>query len=602
MPAQSLEVRLDFHSSFSTYQRGQAPVLGIATGRERKIEDVHMSRKATYVLGTGLSHDGSACLLKDGEISVAIEKERITRVKHDGGNDADAVAYCLESEGITIGDVDVIVQNANFGMPSREQTWWRGPRLIPAGGAVVTISHHLAHCYSALGPCPFDDTAVLVIDGCGNALDECIDLEGANVPEMPASLELRQLHFEKDSYYIYKNGQLTTVFKDFSPWGIANRHVPMCPTTTLHSLGGMYFAASEYVFSGFEDPGKLMGLAPYGCPGVYDFELFDLRDGRAFVRYEYLKRFTMPAHSASDFKENFQYYADLAYWVQRELERAILYLVKARYEQWPHENLAYAGGVALNAVANEKILTESPFRRVFIQPAAGDNGLALGCAYYGWLQVLKQGRHRHNGSTCFGRTYPRTSIDNVVARYEDCLDVTETPEYIEHTADALANGNIVAWFQGGSEFGPRALGHRSILADPRNGETRNYINTEIKKREDFRPFAPSVLAEEASLYFECPYDSPYMILVARVRPIWCAVIPSVVHEDASARIHTVTEESDPKYYNLLRCFKERTKIGVLLNTSLNKRHMPIVETPEQAVSLFISCPLDLLVIHDSFNS
>ena len=551
---------------------------------------------ATYVLGTGLSHDGSACLLKDGRIHVAIEKERLTRVKHDGYNDTAAITYCLDAAGITMDDVALIVQNANFGRPQHDLTRWHGPRIVPTDGRVVTISHHLAHAYSAIGTCPFDDTAVLVIDGCGNAYDDCLDLEGALVPEIPEAPAFRQLSFEKDSYYAFDGRSLRPIYKDFSPWAIPPHAGPMCPRTTKDSVGGLYLAASTYVFNGFEDPGKLMGLAPYGRPGVYDFEIFELRDGRAFVRDEWMRAFTRPARSHEEFAADFSYYADIAYWVQKELERAVLYIVRSRFERSPHRNLAYAGGVALNAVANARIVRESPFEQVYVQPAAQDNGLAIGCAYYGWMDVLGRERPRHDGSTCFGRGYGPGPVARALEPYRDAVETVETPDYVDAVAAALADGQIVAWFQSGAEFGPRALGHRSILADPRRPAVRTFINAAIKEREDFRPFAPSVPAEDASTYFDCPCESPYMILVAPVRPEWANAMPSVVHCDGSARLHTVTPAANPAFHALLRRFGERTGIAVLLNTSFNKRRMPIVETPDEALQFFLACPLDLLVL------
>lgn len=554
------------------------------------------SGKPIYVLGTGLSHDGSACLLKDGRICVAIEKERITRQKHDGMNDRDAVRYCLDAAGITIDDVSLVVQNANFGMLELGNDWWEGNRIIKDNIPVVTISHHLAHAYSAVGTCPFDEAAVLVIDGCGNALDECMDLNGVLLPTDLPGAEYRPLFFEKDSFYIFRNGNLATIYKDFSPWGMGNRQCPIYPNTTMHSIGGLYSGASTYVFNGFEDAGKLMGLAPYGRPGVYDFEIFDLRDGRAFVRYDWMKNFKKPCRVYEQFKENFQYYADFAYWIQREVERAVLYVANARYELAPCQNLAYAGGVALNAVANRRILKESPFKRLYIQPAAGDNGLAIGCAYYGWMHVLGKERVLHTGSTFLGRSYTPATSQAAVQRHSPRITSSSTSDYVQRTAEMLADGKVVAWFQGGAEFGPRALGHRSILADPRRPEMRNFINAQIKFREDFRPFAPSVLLEDAPIYFDCSYESPYMILVAQVRPEWSSVIPSVVHEDQSARIQTVTAEFDPIYHELLWRFKRLTGISVLLNTSLNRRGMPIVETPEQAIEFFLGCQLDALVL------
>ena len=557
----------------------------------------HMTKsgRPIYILGTGLSHDGSTCLLKDGRIAVAIEKERVTRQKHDGGNDTAAIEYCLEAEGISMNDLTLVVQNANFGMFKHGNSWWHGPRLLDDSVPVVTISHHLAHAYSAIGCSQFEETAVVIIDGCGNSLDECIDLDGAIVPENPAP-ELRHLYCEKDSYYILKDGKLTTVFKDFSHWGQSVKEHPLYPTTTMHSIGGLYHAVSKYIFNGFEDPGKLMGLGPYGRPGIYDFEIFDLRDGRVYLRYDWMDDFTRPCQDYQELKKRFQYYADIAYWVQKEVERAILYVFDSRYQMAPSHNVAYAGGVALNAVANRRILTESKFKDFYIQPAAGDNGLALGCAYYGWLEVLKKERVYHSGQMYLGKRYQARSIAEYLARRQGVLEYEAETDFIGKTAELLAEGKVVGWFQDGAEFGPRALGNRSILTDPRNPRIRDFINSFIKFREDFRPFAPSVLQEDASIYFDCDYESPYMILVAPVRPEWRDVIPSVIHKDNSARIQTVTQSVSPKYYQLLCDFKKITGISVLLNTSFNRRRMPIVETPEQAIEFFLNCELDVLVL------
>lgn len=554
--------------------------------------------KHTYVLGTGLSHDGSACLLKDGRISVAIEKERVTRRKHDGGNDTDAIMYCLEAEGIGIDDLTLVVQNANFGLLKQGNDWWRGRRLFHERVPIISISHHLAHAYSAVGTAPFDEAGVLIIDGCGSGLDDCLDLEGAVVPDQPPA-DLRHLYYEKDSYYVFKDNRVTPVYKDFSPWGMSLKDYPMCPNTTQHSIGGMYLAASMYVFSGFEDPGKLMGLAPYGRPGVHDFEIFDLRDGRAFVRYDWMEQFRKPCRDYEQFKRDFQYYADIAYWMQREVERAVLYVARQRHALAPSSNLAYAGGVALNAVANRRLLKETPFENVYIQPAAGDNGLAVGCAYYGWMEALGRERVRHTGTMALGRSYRRPSVGDALARQRQSVEFDESENVVQQTAELIADGKVVGWFQGGAEFGPRALGHRSILADPRKPEMRNFINAQVKFREDFRPFAPSVLAEKCSTYFDCEYESPYMILVAPVRPEWQHALPSVTHQDKSARIQTVTREVSPLYYDLLRAFGDQTGVYVLLNTSFNRRGMPIVETPEQAVQFFLECALDVLVL-DNF--
>jgi len=689
-----------------------------------------MSRRPIYVLGTGLSHDGSACLLKDGRIFVAIEKERLSRIKHDGGNDTLAIRYCLDVAGIEVKDLALVVQNANFGNFERGNAYFGGPRLFADGEGppVVTISHHLAHAYSAFGMCPFAAPAVLVVDGCGNGLDECSDLPESD-PWSAVQPELKHLYFEKDSYYSLRDGLLRVVYKDFSPWGMAGKGYPMLPRTTKHSIGGIYNAVTHYCLRDDSDPGKLMGLAPYGRPGIFTDEIFELRDGRTFLRYDWMRKFDRPARSTQDFKVNFQYYADIARWLQSEVERALLYLFDSRYEMEPAEDLAYAGGVALNAVANARLARQTRFRSLFVVPAAGDNGLALGCAFYGWLAVLERERVAHDGSTCFGRTYSRESIvasleaaarsagrvateslgtiggllglvhasflpgkaqgwegvlvwraegagayttvvgggrcilvagqpaspaveiaakpANLLALLEGrvhpasaaaagfigttdvdtlltffrCIDWeavgsrlrsegaaafwarAEELEYIESsdiadlTARILAEGKIVAWFQGGSEFGPRALGHRSLLADPRRPEMREIINREIKRREDFRPFAPSVLLEEVGRYFDQSEPSPYMLTVAPIRPDWAQQLSSVVHCDGSARLQTVTEAWNPVYCELLRAFRRYTGISVLLNTSLNRKGMPIVETPTDAANFLRETPrLDALVI------
>jgi carbamoyltransferase len=552
--------------------------------------------KPVYVLGTGLSeHDGSACLLRDGKPLVVIEKERLTRHKHDGGNDAAAIRYCLDAAGIGMADLSLVVQNANFGMFEFGNDWLGGARPLTGDVPVVSISHHLAHAYSAFGSSPFAEGDVLIIDGCGSSFDDCMDLDGALVFEKPQG-ETTHLWNEKDSFYEMDGTRLKPLVKDFSPWGYGNKSYPLHPPTTRHSIGGVYGAVSHYVFRGLEDAGKLMGLAPYGRAGIHDFPIFDLRDERVFVRYDWMKDFRTPARAFEDFKANFQAYADLAWWVQREVERAVLYTVAARHARHPARNLCYAGGVALNAVANRKIQTQGLYERVFIQPAAGDNGLAIGCAYYGWLEVLKKERVADTGSVYLGRRYGADATAAMLQRYAKLVQFTHSADPVADTVEQLVQGKVVGWFQGGSECGPRALGNRSILADPRLPDVRDRINATVKFREDFRPFAPSVLAEDAQTWFDCDYASPHMLLTAPVRPQWRDVIPAVVHQDGSARIQTVTAEDNPLYYRLLQAFKDKTGIGLLLNTSLNRRGIPIVETPEDAMMMFIYSGLDVLVI------
>ncbi len=553
--------------------------------------------KPVYVLGTGLSHDGSACLLKDGRICIAIEKERVTRKKHDGGNDSAAIEYLLKAADITLSDLALVVQNTYFGMLKFNDGWYDGDRPFRGEVPIVTISHHLAHAYSAFATSPFDEAAILIVDGCGNSFDDCMDLEGAVVPEVPLG-EMAPLWNEKDSYYRAAGASVAPVFKDFSPWGTSVKTYPMHPPTTRHSIGGVYAAASKYVFRGLEDPGKLMGLAPYGRSGAFNHEVFDLRDERALVRYDWMENFRTPARSHEEFKARFQHYADLALGIQREVERALLYVARARHARMPHDNLCYSGGVALNAVANRRLVTEGPYRNVYITPAAGDNGLAIGCAYYGWLEVLKREKLLHRGSVYFGKPYGSSEIETTLRKYGQLVEFTHSRTPVADAVSYLNDAKVVGWFQGGSEFGPRALGNRSILADPRLPNIRDYINAKVKFREDFRPFAPSVLAEDCSTYFECDHASPHMLLTAPVRPEWRDKIPAVVHRDHSARIQTVTRDANPRFHELLESFKQIAGIGVLLNTSLNRRGMPIVETPEDALVLFIYSGIDVLIVGD----
>lgn len=556
-----------------------------------------MPSKPVYVLGTGLSHDGSACLLKDGRIAVAIEKERLTRVKHDGGNDAAAMEYCLDAEGIELDDVAVVVQNALHSMFKDGNDWFRGPRLLTKGcpTPVVTISHHLAHAYGAFYSSPFDTAAVLVVDGSGSSFDDCIDREGADVPVTPDP-ELDHAYFEKDSYYLFESGKCRPCYKDYSPWGYDLKEGVLDSAGTLHSIGGLYWAASIYCFRNFSDAGKLMGLAPYGADGVYDGHIFDLRDGRVFLRYDWRRRLDRPARTREEFNEHFQHYADFARWVQDEAERAILYLVNARYQAAPARNLAYCGGVALNAVANRRIVEEGPFANVYVQPSAGDNGVAVGCAYYGWSEVLQRPRVCHDGGTCYGRRYDHHEREAALGRFRDRIEWRESTDVIRSAAELLSAGKVIGWFQDGSEFGPRALGNRSILASPGIAGLRDFINARIKHREDFRPFAPAVLDYRACDFFEINVPSPYMLLVAPVRPEHRDDLSEVTHIDGSARVQTVSKAMYPLFFELLEAFQQRTGLPVLLNTSLNRRGMPIVETPGEAVELLLSTELDAMVI------
>jgi carbamoyltransferase len=555
--------------------------------------------KPVYVLGTGLSHDGSSCLLKDGKILVAIEKERLTRIKHDGGNDSLTVQYCLDTAGITVDDLSLVVQCANFEKEEIQKHQYKGKRLFPADCAIpfVSISHHLAHAYSAVGTSPFNECCVTVIDGCGSFYHQCDDLKEAIIPSHTNSQP--GLYGEKDSYYFFDGKNVKPLYKDFSIINYLQKPGQVYLPTSNHSIGGLYSMASNYCFGDFDDAGKLMGLAPYGNRNIYKEQLFELKDGNVWVNEEVMHNyFTQPSDAVSrPFKEHFQYYADIARWVQDETERAILYIFSNRLQLHPHKNICYVGGVALNAVANTKIIEQTGIENFYIEPAAGDNGLALGCAFYGWMQVLQQEKVEHNGNTYFGRIYRNEKILTAIKRYGTQINVREEKNIAAETAACLLQGKTVGWFQLGCEFGPRALGRRSILADPRSKNIQQHINTNIKFREDFRPFAPAVLFEDKDEYFELGLESPYMILIDRIREEWKEKMQGIVHVDGTCRAQTVKNSKEP-LYQLLQAWKKASGISVLLNTSFNKKGMPIVETPEEAIDFFLHCSLDVLVINN----
>ncbi len=556
-----------------------------------------MQQKPVYVLGTGLSHDGATCILKDGELLFAIEKERLTRKKHDGGNDKLTVQYCLDAAGITVDDLSLVVQAANFEKETIAKHKYLGERFFKADCDVpfVSISHHLAHAYSAIGTCPFNDFNILIIDGCGSRYLQCDDLDGAYIPD-----QLDGAPLEKDSFYRYTGNALQPLYKDFSAFSIGGDTLRM--PTTQHSIGGLYSMASNYVFGNMDDVGKLMGLAPYGKRNVIKEKIFRLEGGRVFVNDTLQHLLNRPAGNYEGFKKDFNYYADIAAWVQQEVEEAVIYLVKQRNEYAPHPNLCYAGGVALNAVANARIIRETGIKNLYMTPAAADNGLAIGCAYYGWLEVLKQERRIHNGSTYLGKPYSDTAIHENIKQFiadhpkKNVAYKALGADVFNYTATHLANGKVIGWYQDGAEFGPRALGNRSILADGRKKGVRAFINRDVKFREDFRPFAPAVMAEDVNQYFCYGYESPYMILVDQVKDEYKIAHEDIVHVDGSARVQTVTAQTNAKFYSLLDKFKALTGSSILLNTSLNRKGMPIVETPYEALALFYETALDMMVI------
>lgn len=555
-----------------------------------------------YILGTGLSHNGSVVLLKDGRVCVGIEKERLSRRKHDGGNDTLAIQYCLDAEGIELKDISLVVQCANFDIPERDR--FKGERVFAGTDTpvIVNISHHLAHAYSAVGTSPFSECAVMVIDGCGSPLGQFLQLHPEQKEYISeATLNDSRMVCEKDSFYHFNGKQLKPLVKEFSEMAESGSGTFSLPTTR-HSIGGFYAAVSKYVFGDMDDVGKLMGLAPFGNLGVFDFEAFEFRSGNLFVNEDWKDKFTNPSQGYNYFKEHFDYYANVARWAQDQVEKAVIACITNRLERFPHENLCYSGGVALNAVANAKLEDSEIVKNIYFEPAAGDNGLALGCAFYGWIEYLKMPKVQHNGSTCFGKKYKGEDVNAVFLKEEykkySPKKFESEDELLHYCAKKLNQGKTIGWFQSGSEFGPRSLGRRSILAHPGFENMKDHINRNIKFREDFRPFAPAVLKDKVGEYFITGRNSPYMILVDKTRPEYSKVLGNVTHKDGSARVQTVEESWNPRFSKLIAEFYKQSGIAVLLNTSLNKKGMPIVETPQEAVHLFEITALDVMVIEN----
>jgi len=350
----------------------------------------------------------------------------------------------------------------------------------------------------------------------------------------------------------------------------------------------------------------VMGLAPYGRPGGHP-PLIGLENGRLEVPQwtaELDKPWFPDADGDWEKSPSLPHWEDLAWRVQDDTEKVLLDRARWLRETTGARNLCIAGGVGLNCVANGRIVREAGFDNVWVQPAAGDDGIAIGCAYYGYLKVLKRPRSFVIDDAYFGISYAgeaeRKALDRWLARLE--TKRTVCGDICADTARLLAEGNVFGWFQGRSEFGPRALGNRSIIADPRAAEMKDKLNKRVKHRQAFRPFAPVVLAERAAEIFEGDEESPFMLLAKKVHPAWRDRIPAIVHVDGTARVQTVRERQNPRLYRLLKEFEALTGVPVLVNTSFNVKGEPIVETPQDALDCFLTTGIDYLALHDTLIS
>jgi carbamoyltransferase len=570
-----------------------------------------MAKNHTYILGiNAYDHDVSACLLRDGEIAFAINKERITREKYDCGFYDDVIDYCLDAEGIALDDVDLVVRNC-YVLPVDEierrlrhqdipdyldeverEDARKHPLYLTDSNKVVTISHHLAHAYSAFAVCPFDKGAVMVTDGVGSYCGDVTE-------SYPATNKADPLARESESYYKFDGARLETVKK---VWMGPNRGFLADEFFNMPGLGALYSRASSYIFGDWNKCGEVMGLAPYGRPDRIK-PLLTLDNGELEIPdwdAEFTQPFLVEGSEVWDESRSMRHWENLAWRVQDDTETVLIKRAIWLRETTGARYLTIAGGVGLNCVANGRLLRETGYDDIWIQPAAGDDGIAIGCAYYGHLALMNKPRTFVQKHSFLGREYKEEDVRAATEKMSVRLQIKRAPEgdVCAETARLLAEGNVFGWFQGRSEFGPRALGNRSILADPRKAEMKDILNKRVKFRQPFRPFAPIVLAERAEEVFEGPGDSPFMLIVKHVRPEWKDKIPAIVHVDGTARIQTVHRETNERLYRLLKEFEALTGVPVLLNTSFNIKGEPIVETPGDAVDCFLHTGIDYLALHD----
>lgn len=568
----------------------------------------------TYILGINAYHaDASAVLLRDGEIVAAVEEERFNRVKHSAGFPSLAIRHCLDRAGVGIEQVGHIgisrvpsahlINKITFVLYNRLMYTQQGLdrlrnvekvrnlRTVLAESLEVpesrlrmefhNVEHHVAHMASAFLVSPFREAAVLSIDGFG---DFCSTMFGRG---SGSSLE-------KLGSVLYP-----------------------------HSLGLFYTSITQYLgFHKYGDEGKVMALAPYGDPVYLDqMRQIVVPDGKGAFRLN-LDYFTHHMEGVemtwdegspqvgrvySDRLSGLfgpprqphepitQHHRDIAASLQRCLEHYQFSALRHLHELTGCDRLCLAGGVAYNSVANGLIRENTPFQEIFIQPAAGDSGTALGVAYYIWNTLLGHPRTYVMNEAYLGPEYTESEFEQAIRGFGTSFERCENVE--ERAADLLANGKIVGWFQGRMEFGPRALGNRSILADPRQPEMRDVLNLRIKHRESFRPFAPAILEEYVDEYFENAFASPFMLMVFKVRPEKRPNIPATRHVDNTGRVQSVSKETNPRFWKLIESFRRRTGIPLVLNTSFNENE-PIVCTPHDALHCYATTQMDALILGD----
>ncbi|HYO78892.1 MAG TPA: carbamoyltransferase C-terminal domain-containing protein [Thermoanaerobaculia bacterium] len=572
------------------------------------------------ILGINAHHaDASAAIIVDGKLVAAAEEERFRRVKHWAGFPSVAIDYCLREVGVTINQVDRIavnrdpnarmLQRAKFVIAKRPSLNAIKRRIENRGkirdlrSEIVEtfkldslkprlhhVEHHRAHLASAFFVAPFEEAAVLSIDGFGDFVS--------------------------------------------SMWGVArgNQIDVLGEIGFPHSLGIFYTAMTQYLgFPHYGDEYKVMGLAPYGKPSFMNEmrDIVQVKDGRFALNLDYFTHHTHgldmvwhggspavgtvyseklvaklgPARAAADPME--QRHKDLAASMQAMFEEAYFGLANSLQAKTGMQTLCLAGGCGYNSVANGLVFDRSPYRDLYIQAAAGDAGGAIGAAYWVWNEELRNPRSFVMDHAYWGPEYDAGAVDKAVAaRHEDLEEagcvlhrVKNERELCRRTAEQVAAGNVVGWFQGRMEWGPRALGNRSIVCDPRRADMKDILNHKIKRRESFRPFAPSVIREAVGEWFETDYDVPFMLQVYQIREDKRAQIPAVTHVNGSGRLQSVSEAQNARYYHLIEAFRDLTGIPIVLNTSFNENE-PVVNTPAEALDCFLRTKMDLLVMGD----
>jgi carbamoyltransferase len=554
------------------------------------------------ILGINHSNDAAAALVVDGKVMAASQEERFTRLKHDSSFPDRAIDFCLRTHGLALADLDAVAFFWNPGIhaeapPRRlvqsvrhhlEYLYGVPARLIPRLGESVSgidqtirlasgrtlsihyLTHHLCHAAAAFFTSPFEDAAILTADG-------------------------------------YGERQSTTIYS-----GQGSRLELLAEIDFPHSIGSFYAALTDYLgFRANSGEGKVMGLASYGHDSSYvaklrrlialgdqgfelDLSYFEYFHDRPHRYSKKLVSLLGPPRTPESHVD--KRHEDIAFALQTVTEEAMLHLAGMAHRLTGSKNLCMAGGVALNCVANGRLMRESGFGECFFYPAAGDTGTAVGAALVVEHLLNPGKRSMAIASEYLGQGFTSAEVKAVLDRGQLRYHTLAAPETT--AARMLADGHVIAWFQGRAEFGPRALGNRSILADPRRKDMKDRLNATVKFREPFRPYAPSVLQEACGKYFASDVPSPYMLRAYPTRPEMIDVLPAITHVDGTARVQTVSEAQNPRYYRLIREFGRLTGVEVVLNTSFNIRGEPIINTVDEAIKCLMTTGLDALFVED----